>query len=82
MENNKMYLTATEAKAKGLGSTQEQIDRYNAALPINRTPQEAAIMLRLAKEGVHPSDIDRRTAEEVAAQTKAHIELVFGKGAE
>jgi hypothetical protein len=33
MENNKMYLTETEAKAKGLGTVQEQIDRYNAALP-------------------------------------------------
>ena len=80
MENNKMYLTTAEAKAKGLGSVQEQLDCYNDALP-NRTPQEAAIMLRLAKEGVHPSDIDRRTAEVVAAQTQAHIELIFGKGA-
>jgi hypothetical protein len=33
MENNKMYLTTTEAKAKGLGSVQEQLDRYNSALP-------------------------------------------------
>jgi hypothetical protein len=33
MENTKMYLTAAEAKAKGLGSVQEQISRYNAALP-------------------------------------------------
>ncbi len=32
MENNKMYLTETEAKAKNLPSAQEQIDRYNAAL--------------------------------------------------
>ncbi len=28
-----MYLTTAEAKAKGLGTVQEQIDRYNAALP-------------------------------------------------
>jgi len=48
------------------------------AKPRNTTPQEAAIMLRLAQEGVHPSDIDRRTAEEVAKQTQAHIELIFG----
>jgi hypothetical protein len=33
MENNKMYLTTAEAKVKGLGSVQEQIDRYNSALP-------------------------------------------------
>jgi hypothetical protein len=33
MENNKMYLTTTEAKAAGLGTVQEQIDRYNAAIP-------------------------------------------------
>ncbi len=34
MENtqNKMYLTAAEAKAKGLPSVQEQIDRYNRAV--------------------------------------------------
>ncbi len=43
MENNnsnKMYLTAAEAKAKGLGTVQEQIDRYNAALP-SRVEREA-----------------------------------------
>jgi hypothetical protein len=33
MENNKMYLTTAEAKAKGIGSVQEQLDRYNSALP-------------------------------------------------
>jgi hypothetical protein len=36
MENNKMYLTTTEAKAKGLGTVQEQIDRYNRAIEIMR----------------------------------------------
>ena len=28
-----MYLSTTEAKAKGLGSVQEQLDRYNSSLP-------------------------------------------------
>lgn len=42
MENNKMYLTTTEAKAKNLPSAQEQIDRYNAALP---TPHLNSVQL-------------------------------------
>jgi hypothetical protein len=29
---SKMYLTEAEAKAKGLGSVQEQINRYNSAI--------------------------------------------------
>jgi hypothetical protein len=33
MTTTKMYLTSAEAKAQGLGTPQEQIERYNAALP-------------------------------------------------
>ncbi len=47
MENNKMYLTATEAKAKGLGTVQGQIDRYNAALPARgKADYEADVLKR------------------------------------
>ena len=47
----------------------------------DRTDNEAAILLRLAKEGVPAYDLDRRLAEELEAQTKAHIRLIFGEQA-
>ncbi len=36
MKNDKMYLTKNEADAKGIPSTQEQIDRYNRAIEVMR----------------------------------------------
>jgi predicted metalloprotease with PDZ domain len=88
MKNTKMYLTETEAKAAGLPSNQQQIDRYNAQVRYNKACEKAQVayeVFALVKQSYHAGLTDDDTflaARKVHETAKAEYDKAFAEASD